>query len=243
MHWVAAIAIVVLAVTGLYIGRPYFAPSPGPSTPFAMGWMRFLHFLAAGALVATAIVRFYWLFAGNKFERLAALFPVRGKDWVNMVKQVKFYLLIQPEKAPHYLGHNPLQQFAYTGVYVLALLSVLTGFTLYGQANPGGLFYRLFNWITVFGGLSFIRFVHHTLPWAYLIFLPIPIYLAVRADLLEHTGTISSVISGGRFVPAGVEWEDGPAGDPDGTARRIPNVIAPGSARREPTDRPRPGPG
>ena len=75
MHWVAAIAIVVLAVTGLYIGRPYFAPTASATTPFAMGWMRFLHFLAAAALVATGIVRVYWLFAGNKFERLAALSP------------------------------------------------------------------------------------------------------------------------------------------------------------------------
>ena len=77
MHWVAALSILVLAVTGLYIGRPYFAPAPGPTTPYLMGWIRFIHFAAAATLVATAIIRAYWLFAGNKFERLAALFPVR----------------------------------------------------------------------------------------------------------------------------------------------------------------------
>ena len=63
-----------------------------------------------------------------------------------MVRQVK-YLMIHPEKAPHYLGHNPLQQLSYTGIYLLAVLEIATGFTLYGQSNPGGLFYTAFGWL------------------------------------------------------------------------------------------------
>lgn len=202
MHWVAAVSIVVLAVTGLYIGRPYFAPSDSPTTPFLMGWMRFFHFAAAGALVATAIVRVYWLFAGNKFERFAALFPIRPRDWVNLAKQVKFYLLIHPERAPKYLGHNPLQQLSYTGLYLAALLAVVTGFAMYGQSNPGGLFFRVFGWLgPVFGGMQNLRFLHHVLTWVFLAFIPIHVYLAIRADVLEHGGSISSIITGGRFVP------------------------------------------
>jgi Ni/Fe-hydrogenase b-type cytochrome subunit len=202
MHWVAAVSLVVLAVTGLFIGRPYFAPSDSPTTPFLMGWMRFLHFTAAGVLVATAIVRVYWLFAGNKFERFAALFPVRPRDWVNLVKQVKFYLLIHPERAPKYLGHNPLQQLSYTGLYLAALLSVVTGFAMYGQANPGGLFFRVFGWLgPALGGMQNLRFLHHVLTWVFLAFIPIHVYLAIRADVLEHGGSISSIITGGRFVP------------------------------------------
>ncbi len=111
--------------------------------------MRFIHFAAAAFFVATGIVRVYWLFAGNKFERLPALFPLRGRDWGNMWKQVKFYLMIQPEKAPHYLGHNPLQQLSYTGIYLLTLTMVVTGFAMYGQSNPGGFFYSAFNWVGI----------------------------------------------------------------------------------------------
>jgi Ni/Fe-hydrogenase b-type cytochrome subunit len=202
MHWVAAVSILVLAVTGLFIGRPYFALGESPNTPFLMGWMRFLHFAAAGALVATAIVRAYWLFAGNKYERFAALFPVRLRDWINLVKQVKFYLLIHPERAPKYLGHNPLQQFSYTGLYLVALLEVVTGFAMYGQATPGGVFFRLFGWLgPALGGMQNLRFLHHVLTWVFLAFIPIHVYLAIRADVLEHGGSISSIITGGRFVP------------------------------------------
>ncbi len=209
MHWAAAGSIGVLVVTGFYIGRPYFMTSGEASAHYLMGWMRFLHFGAAGVFVATAIVRGYWLFAGNQFERWRALFPVTKQDWINVFKQVKFYLMIQPEKAPHYLGHNPLQQFSYTGMYAIAAAQVVTGFAMYGQSRPGGLWYGLFGWVVpVLGGIQIVHFVHHVLTWAFLIFVPIHIYLALRADLLERTGTISSIISGGRFVRTDVKYVD-----------------------------------
>lgn len=209
MHWAAAGSIVVLVVTGFYIGAPYFMTSGEASAHFLMGWVRFLHFAAAGVFVATAIIRTYWLFAGNQFERWRALFPVTKHDWVNLVKQVKFYLMIQPEKAPNYLGHNPLQQFSYTGLYALALTQVVTGFAMYGQSRPGGFWYVLFGWIVpLLGGIQVVHFVHHVLTWAFLIFVPIHVYLALRADLLERTGTISSIFSGGRFVRSDVTYVD-----------------------------------
>lgn len=210
MHWVAAIAIVVLAVTGLYIGQPYFITGGAEAAdPFVMGWMRFTHFAAGAVLVMTAIVRVYWLFAGNKFERLPALFPVRGRDWANMWRQVKYYMLVE-EHPPHYLGHNPMQQLSYTGIYLLAGLMVVTGFAMYGQSNPAGIFYKAFNWVGIMaGGMTVVRFVHHVATWAFLIFIPIHIYLALRADNLERSGVVSSIITGGRFVPADEKYIDG----------------------------------
>jgi Ni/Fe-hydrogenase 1 B-type cytochrome subunit len=209
MHWAAALSIVVLVVTGFYIGRPYFVTSGEASAHYLMGWMRFLHFGAAAVFVATAIVRLYWLFAGNKFERWRALFPITRKDWVNLYKQVKFYLMIQPEKAPHYLGHNPLQQFSYTAVYTLALVQVVTGFAMYGQSRPGGFWYTLFGWVVpLLGGIQVVHFVHHVFTWLFIMFIPIHIYLALRADVMERTGTISSIVSGGRFVRSDVNYVD-----------------------------------
>jgi len=209
MHWIAVFCVVTLVVTGLYIGKPYFVTGGEASEHFLMGKVRFFHFSAAAILVATAIIRGYWLFAGNKFERLAALFPVRPRDWVNLVKQVKFYLMIQPEKAPHYLGHNPLQQLSYTFVYLLAAFMVCSGFAMYGQSAPGGFFFRAFGWIgPLFGGMQVVRFLHHVATWLFLVFIPIHIYLAIRADLLERTGVISSIVSGGRFVPADEKFID-----------------------------------
>lgn len=210
MHWAAAASVLLLILTGFAIGRPYFMPQGQVSGGFFIGWMRFLHFAAAGVLVATAIVRAYWLLAGNKYERFPALFPVRKRDWVNLYRQVKFYLLIHPERAPHYIGHNPLQQLAYTTVYLIGLTMVVTGFAMYGQSNPGGLIRAATLWVPqLFGSMQVVRLVHHVLTWFFVMFIPIHIYLAIRADLLERTGTMSSIVSGGRFFPKDKEYEDG----------------------------------
>ena len=207
MHWAAAASIVTLIVTGFFIGAPYFLSNS--TSPLVMSRMRLVHFAAAAVLVATAIVRMYWLLAGNRFERWRALFPVRPRDWGNLLRQVKFYLMIQPEKAPRYLGHNPLQQWSYTGIFVVALVMVCTGFALYGLSNPQGIFFRAFGWVhTLLGGAQGTRFVHHVLTWVFIIFIPVHIYLASRADVWEHQGSISSIISGGRFVPEHEEFVD-----------------------------------
>jgi Ni/Fe-hydrogenase b-type cytochrome subunit len=209
MHWTAAASLVVLVVTGLYIGKPYFMTGGEASDHFLMGWVRFLHFAAAALLVMTAIVRIYWLFMGNRYERFPALFPVRSRDWANLVRMVKFYLMIKPEQAPHYLGHHPLQQLSYTMIYGLAAVMAITGFALYGQSNPGGFIYGATNWIgALFGGMPVVRFVHHVGTWGFLIFIPIHVYLAIRADLLERTGVMSSIVSGGRFVPSDRKYVD-----------------------------------
>ncbi len=209
MHWLAALCIVVLAVTGLYIGKPYFMTTGQASSHYLMGWMRFLHFAAAGVFVMTAIIRAYWLFAGNRYERWKALFPIRLRDWRDLFRQAKSYALVQPEKAPRYLGHNPLQQLSYTGLYAVAALQVVTGFALYGQYDATSIFYRAFNWIgPLFGGMPNVRFVHHEMTWVFAIYVPIHVYLSLRADVLEHNSTISSMVSGGRIVPADEHFVD-----------------------------------
>ena len=210
-HWISAVAISVLVITGLYIGKPYFITSGEASSHFLMGRVRLLHFIAAGWLIAAAIMRIYWLFRGNRFERWYALLPHSRKDWAQLWGQLKAYFFVRPEEAPRYLGHNPLQQVSYTLLYLVALTMIVTGFTMYGESNPGGFFHTVFTTHVApfLGGIQRVRFIHHVLTWAFLVFLPLHVYLAMRMDLLEQTGTISSIISGGRFVRSDLEYEDG----------------------------------
>lgn len=210
MHWIAAVSILVLAVTGFFIGRPYFMAGGEASSPYVMGTVRFTHYVAAALLVMTGIVRVYWLFAGNKFERWRALFPVTRKDAVNLFRQVKHYAMLEKRgEEPHYLGHNPLQQLSYTGIYVLALVQVITGFALYVQATPQSWGFQIMGWVVPgLGGLQTVRFIHHITTWLFLAFIPMHIYFATRADVMEHEGSISSIVSGGRFVSAEHRYED-----------------------------------
>ena len=53
-----------------------------------------------------------------------------------------------------------------------------------------------------------VRFIHHVLTWVILIFVPIHVYLALRADFTERGGSISSIVSGGRWVRDDIDYED-----------------------------------
>jgi len=207
MHWIAALAIVVLIVTGLYIGRPYFLTAGPPQ--YLMGYIRLIHFIAAGALVMTGVVRLYWLLAGNQFERLPALFPIRKRDWVNLIKQVKYYLMIGKGDGVHYIGHNPLQQLSYTFTYVVALVVAVTGFAMFGQANPGGFWYTITEPMTnAVGGIQLVRLVHHLCVWWFIIFPIIHVYLVLRKEITEHGGGLSGIVSGGHYIRADVDYVD-----------------------------------
>ena len=46
-HWITAASIVVLVVTGYFIGSPPPSLSGEASNHFLMGWIRYLHFAAA----------------------------------------------------------------------------------------------------------------------------------------------------------------------------------------------------
>jgi Ni/Fe-hydrogenase 1 B-type cytochrome subunit len=208
MHWFSAGCILVLAVTGLFIGRPYFETAGEASDHFLMGKVRFVHFTAAAILVATAIVRAYWLFRGNKYERWQALFPFKASDWKNMAAVVRRYLNLNRE-APHWLGHNPLQQLLFTVLYLVALTQVVTGFAMYGMSAPGGFFARAFAWVgPLFGGMQAARLVHHALTWFYGVFLPVHVYLSLRADLVHREARVSSIVGGFRFVRDDVKFID-----------------------------------
>jgi Ni/Fe-hydrogenase 1 B-type cytochrome subunit len=208
-HWISAACIVVLAVTGFYIASPFLGTWGEASGHYLMGWARFLHFTAAATIVGAALLRVYWMFAGGKFASWKALLPVRKRDWVNLGKMVKHYLLVHQERMPHYLGHHPLQQLTYTMIYLVACIQILTGFSLYGLSNPGGLISTLFGWVgPVLGGYQYARFLHHALTWVLVTFIPLHVYLAFRADVVDQEGEMSSIFSGGRFVLEGVKFED-----------------------------------
>ena len=208
-HWVSALTITVLIVTGFYIGAPYFTTWGEASSHYLMGWARFLHFTAAALIVAAAMLRVYWLFAGNKWARWTALLPIRPADWRNLWKTLKYYFLVRQEEMPHYLGHHPLQQLSYSLIYLVVLVQMVTGFAMYALSNPGGFIHTVTSWVgPLFGGIQTARFVHHALTWILIAFIPLHVYLAFRADVVDREGEMSSIFSGGRFVRSDVKFAD-----------------------------------
>ena len=197
-HWVNALAIVALAVTGIYIGTAKtLAQEP---SQFVMGWIRFVHFVAAYAFTVSVIARIYWMFAGNKYASWREFFPIlTDRGHRNMIETFKYYTFIS-NKVPHAVGHNALAGAAYNGVFVLYLIMICTGFALYGERAPDSLIHKLTGWMFALFTNQGMRLTHHMVMWFLIGFAIHHVYSAWLMDVKERGGVISSIFSGYKTV-------------------------------------------
>jgi Ni/Fe-hydrogenase b-type cytochrome subunit len=209
-HWLTVFLIIALSVTGILMGSGRLGFAAAENASFYFGYLRLIHFGAGWLLLAAAIIRIAGLFlASNKYQRWNALFPVRPRDLKNLFTVALNYLLCRFDRGPHYIGHNPLQQVAYTTIYGVGLVALLTGFALYALYAPDHWLLRYFVMFDSLVGVQYVRLVHLLVMWIFLAFIPIHVYLAIRADNIEREGGVSSIISGGRWCRKGTKFEDG----------------------------------
>ncbi|WP_318258638.1 cytochrome b/b6 domain-containing protein [Geobacter anodireducens] len=98
---------------------------------------------------------------------------------------------------------------AYTAIYGVGMLALLTGFALYALYAPDHWLFRHLVRLDTLVGVQYVRLAHLLVMWIFLAFIPIHVYLAIRADTVEREGAISSIISGGRWCRRGTSFEDG----------------------------------
>ena len=171
-HWVTALAIVVLCVTGYFIGSP--PPSIGGEAyeHYLFGWIRFTHYIP------------FWSIGW----------------WKEVFAELGWYLFMAKPK--EYVGHNPLAHLAMFLMFLLPMIVLLlTGFALYAEgAGIQSGWYSVFGWVfRVLGDSMTVHTWHHVAMWVVIIFALIHMYMAIREDMTHRQTTISSMISGWRF--------------------------------------------
>lgn len=201
-HWVNALSILVLAVSG------YFIASPPPTMPgeasdhYLLGYIRFAHFAAAYVLIFGLLFRIYWAFAGNRHARQIFLPQVHKLAWWSeLVHETKWYwfLAAEPKK---YIAHNPLASFAMHFLFLWGtVFMIVTGLALYGEgAGMGSWQYSYFSsWvIPLLGNSQWVHTYHHLGMWVIILFVMVHVYAAFREDIMSRQSILSTMISGWR---------------------------------------------
>lgn len=197
-HWVNALCILVLSLTGFYIGHPFYTATA--SAEYIMGWNRFLHFLFGYLLLASMLFRGYWFVVGNQHASWRMFFPwATEKGRKNALTFFRYYTFTGP-KLPYEVGHNPLASMAYAGVFSLIGVQLISGFVLYGQFQPDGFWFAALGWLTPLIDLQTLRLVHHVVMWLLAGFFINHLYSAWLMDVKEMNGVMSSIFSGYKFV-------------------------------------------
>jgi Ni/Fe-hydrogenase 1 B-type cytochrome subunit len=204
-HWVNALAVVVLCVTGYLIGTPVIHPASGEASfNYTFGWVRFVHFAAAFVFFFNFVFRIYWGFAGNTYANWKNFLPLgvnalqrQWREAINVFKVDILQLKIEPVES---IGHNAIAGWTYFTIFLAFLFQCLTGFGLYAAMSDSW-FPKLFAWIVpLMGGDFAVRQWHHMAMWAFIIFTMLHVYLVFYHDYVEGRGVISSMAGGWKFV-------------------------------------------
>ncbi len=200
-HWVNALSITLMAITGYLIANPLPSMPGEASDHFVMGYVRFVHF-AAGYVFAVAFLgRLYWALVGNRYSRQLFSLPFwRPSFWRDVLHEARWYAFLEKEPRK-YIGHNPLAHlFMVAIITVGGLVMLTTGFALYAeQTGLGSWQDQLFGWlIPLMGQSQDVRMWHHWGMWIIVIFVMLHVYTAIREDIMSRQ-SLSTMISGWRM--------------------------------------------
>lgn len=200
-HWINALCIVILVITGYIIGNPPAIQSGAEASfSFWFGTIRFIHFVTAFVFFFNFVFRIYWGFVGNKYAKWTNFIPFSKKQWNDIREVLRVDIFQLKCKPARNMGHNSLAAFTYFLTFLAFLLQSLTGFGMYA-AMSNSWFPDLFSWIVpLLGGDLAARMVHHTLMWFFIVFAMIHIYLVFYHDYIERNGVTSSIIGGWKFA-------------------------------------------
>jgi Ni/Fe-hydrogenase 1 B-type cytochrome subunit len=200
-HWLIALSIVVLSVTGFYIGNPFITVSGEAGQHFVMGWIKVIHGWTAYVFMGAVFVRIIWMFTGNKYAHWDKFIPVHRSRLRGFWPTIKFYLFAL-RKPPGFVGHNPVAGATYVLVFVLYLVAIATGLMLRGASADVESPLRWFaTWAPLWGGLQMARWIHHVVMWLLLGFAVHHVYSSVLMSTVEANATVESIVSGYKFVP------------------------------------------
>jgi Ni/Fe-hydrogenase 1 B-type cytochrome subunit len=200
-HWLNALCILVLCVTGYMIGQPVaIQQAAEASQSYWFGLVRFVHFAAAYVFFFNFIFRLYWGFAGNRYANWRNFIIYREKQWKEL-RQVLAVDIFQAENKPiETIGHNALAGLTYFLTFLAFLFQAVTGFGLYAAMSKSW-FVQCFAWIVpLMGGDFAVRQWHHAFMWFFILFSIIHVYLVFYHDYVEGRGELSSMAGGWKFI-------------------------------------------
>jgi Ni/Fe-hydrogenase b-type cytochrome subunit len=171
-HWLNAISLVVLTMSGLQIFMAF--PSFGPKIP-QKDLLNVPEFLRLGGWLGGSLqwhLSFIWLFSGTGLIYVIYLFT--SGHWRKLIFQprdingvwpmVRHYFFFKP-KPEETEPYNPLQKLAYTSTIFLGIISVITGFLLYQPTQFAFL-------VGLLGGFGMVRLFHFAAMAGFLAFIP-----------------------------------------------------------------------
>ena len=203
-HWTIMLTMILLVITGLYIGNPFLIPSGPPDDMSVMGTMRVVHFYAAIVFTLAVAVRIAWMFVGSYYARWQQFVPMSPRRRRDVFGMLKFYSFFSSDP-PLNVGHNPLAGMTYLAVFALYVIMIITGFALY-SVNATGYMAMWEFLLPLLGGAQMARWIHHIAMWFLVGLGAHHLWCALLVSRLVGLGLFDSLFGGYSWLALG--WGD-----------------------------------
>ena len=196
LHWIRAIVITGLTITGFYIAYPFLSSGGSSDDLIYAQWVSW-HVVLGFILITSGLLRIYLFFFGpdSKSELKSLEDEFSLKSWIIQLKS--YFFIGELLKKGMY---GPLQFFSYVMIMLFIVLASITGLILYVHVyhqGVGGLLYDSMRLVESWmGGLANVRLVHHITMWGFLIFIPIHIYMVVWSAIRFKHGGVDIMFTG-----------------------------------------------
>jgi Ni/Fe-hydrogenase 1 B-type cytochrome subunit len=164
IHWLMALSIIFLILSGLYIRFP------GICTWVTMNTARFIHFISMYVLIFSWIAHTYHTVMIEWEDEIAG-----WKDLKAVPGIIKYYLFLTDEH-PFYAKYNPLQKIFYNIVWFFVLIQIITGLPMYWPD-------KLMWFSNALGGIMALRILHDFMTYVFIIFMIFHVYMILLEDI------------------------------------------------------------
>jgi thiosulfate reductase cytochrome b subunit len=171
MHWINAVAIVLMIMSGLqiYNASPLFRSLTFSPTITLGGWLGgalLWHFAAMWLLMINGLAYLITGFASGRFTK--KLLPISPRGVISDTVAALTFKLSHDDLSKY----NQVQKLLYTGIIAVGIVVVLSGLSMW---KPVQLHYL----VALFGGYDIARYVHFFCMSAIVAFLAIHVLLAL----------------------------------------------------------------
>lgn len=200
LHWINAALIIALMI--LALGNEALHDLGVQKSLRKEIW--YYHVYVGYIFIFTFFLRLIWGFIGNRYARWTDINPFTREKLGYVVHKIKWYLGGFRGDLPKYLGHDPLGSLFYISVFIIILLTIVTGVILAGAEL------HLSPWQGFFSG-----FAHDTLEvieegaeelhefgfYFIVFFLFAHLGAIIVHELKERSGLLSSMVHGSKYFP------------------------------------------
>ena len=170
-HWINALAITVLALTGYLIAS------------------------------SNIFKKYPAMVGNHHARELFLPPVTRGDWWRGMLQEFLWYAFIARQPRKYVGHNPLANLLMFLAVTLGSLFMIATGFALYGEgAQAGHWANTLFtSWVIPwFGQSQDVHTWHHLVAWGIVVFVLVHVYAAIREDIMSRQTMIGAIINGSR---------------------------------------------